>query len=91
MLNKHLKKYNFHGALACSVCQNDWLTLVDLKDVLSQLSIYLPNRKFLHFAYQGACYEFTVLPFGLSLSPRVFGGGLSPTEVNRAQDPDIHR
>ncbi len=28
------------------------------------------SERCLRFAYQGVCYEFTVLPFGLSLSPR---------------------
>ncbi len=40
--------------------------------MLSFISIYPLHRKFLNFAYQGVCYEFPVLPFGLSLSPRTF-------------------
>ncbi|KAI7809562.1 hypothetical protein IRJ41_011558 [Triplophysa rosa] len=76
MLNKHLRKYNFrmlnHGTLACTIKQNDWFTSVDLKDAFFLISIYPPHRKFLRFAYLGICYEFTVLPFGLSLSPRTF-------------------
>lgn len=31
-----------------------------------------PHRKYLQFAFQGACYKFSVLLFGLSLSLRVF-------------------
>jgi hypothetical protein len=76
VLNKHLRKYNFRmltqGALARAIKQNDWFTSVDLKDAFFHISIYPPHRKFLRFAYQGICYEFTVLPFGLSLSPRSF-------------------
>ena len=30
-----------------------------------------PHRKFLRFGFEGRIYEFTVLPFGVSLSPRV--------------------
>ncbi|KAL0201455.1 hypothetical protein M9458_004642, partial [Cirrhinus mrigala] len=76
VLNKHLRKYNFrmltHGSLLRSISQNDWFTSIDLKDAFFHISIYPPHRKFLRFAYQGVCYEFTVLPFGLALSPRTF-------------------
>ncbi|KAI7790836.1 hypothetical protein IRJ41_002448 [Triplophysa rosa] len=89
LLNKHLRTYNFrmltHGTLSCSIHQNDWFTSVDLKDAFFHISIYPPHRKFLRFAYQGVCYEFTVLPFGLSLSPRVFclcaEAGLAPLRI----------
>ncbi|XP_051994281.1 uncharacterized protein LOC127652201 [Xyrauchen texanus] len=89
VLNKHLRKYNFrmltHGTLARSIHQNDWFTSVDLKDAFFHINMYAPHRKFLRFAYQGICYEFTVLPFGLSLSPRVFclcaEAGLAPLRI----------
>ncbi|XP_058634818.1 uncharacterized protein LOC131542294 [Onychostoma macrolepis] len=90
VLNKHLRKYNFrmltHGAIARAIKQNDWFTSVDLKDAFFHISIYPPHRKFLRFAYQGICYEFTVLPFGLSLSPRSFclcvEAGLAPLRIS---------
>lgn len=90
VLNKHLRKYNFrmltHGSLARAIKQNDWFTSVDLKDAFFHISIYPPHRKFLRFAYQGTCYEFTVLPFGLSLSPRCFclcaEAGLAPMRMS---------
>ncbi|KAL0194774.1 hypothetical protein M9458_008346, partial [Cirrhinus mrigala] len=40
--------------------------------ITTHISVYPPHRKFLRFAYQGVYYEFTVLPFGLALSPRTF-------------------
>ncbi|XP_056093378.1 uncharacterized protein LOC130072339 [Rhinichthys klamathensis goyatoka] len=74
------------GALARAIKQNDWFTSVDLKDAFFHISIYPPHRKFLRFAYQGICYEFTVLPFGLSLSPRSFclcaEAGLAPLRIS---------
>ncbi|XP_048010529.1 uncharacterized protein LOC125244496 [Megalobrama amblycephala] len=90
VLNKHLRKYNFrmltHGTLARAIKQNDWFTSVDLKDAFFHISIYPPHRKFLRFAYQGTCYEFTVLPFGLALSPRTFclcaEAGLAPLRLS---------
>ncbi|KAL0200730.1 hypothetical protein M9458_003917, partial [Cirrhinus mrigala] len=86
VLNKHLRKYNFrmlsHSSLLRSVNHTAFFTVIDLKDAFFHISIYPPHRKFLRFAYQGVCYEFTVLPFGLSLSPRTFclvvEAGLAP-------------
>ncbi len=76
VLNKHLRKYNFrmltHGSRLRSIKKNEWFTSIDLKDAFFHISIYSPHRKCLRFAYQGMCYEFTVLPFDLSLSPRTF-------------------
>ncbi|XP_062286992.1 uncharacterized protein LOC133992289 [Scomber scombrus] len=75
-LNKFLRKYKFrmltHASLLRLVRQNDWFTSVDLKDAYFHIPIYPPHRKYLRFAFQGTCYEYRVLPFGLSLSPRVF-------------------
>ena len=60
------------GYLARAIKQNDWFTSVDQKDAFFHISIYPPHRKYLRFAYQGICHEFTVLPFGRNLSPRTF-------------------
>ncbi|XP_038146283.1 uncharacterized protein LOC119786801 [Cyprinodon tularosa] len=75
-LNKFLRKYKFrmltHAALLRLVRPNDWFSSVDLKDAYFHIPIYPPHRQYLRFAFQGVCYEYRVLPFGLSLSPRVF-------------------
>ncbi|XP_049331019.1 uncharacterized protein LOC125799099 [Astyanax mexicanus] len=75
-LNKHLRQYKFrmltHSALLKFVRPDDWFTTIDLKDAYFHIPIYPPHRKFLRFAFQGRTYEYMVLPFGLSLSPRVF-------------------
>lgn len=57
---------------ACLIHQNEWFMLVNLKDASFHLSIYAPHKKFLSFSSQGIHYKFTVLPFGLSLTRRVF-------------------
>ncbi len=54
------------------VRHGDWFTSIDLKDAYFHIKIYPPHRKFLRFAFLGVAYEYLVLPFGLSLSPRVF-------------------
>ncbi|XP_038147769.1 uncharacterized protein LOC119787801 [Cyprinodon tularosa] len=75
-LNTYLRKYTFrmltHAALIRFVRRGDWFISVDLKDAYFHIPIYPPHRKYLRFAFQGKMYEYLVLPFGLSLSPRVF-------------------
>lgn len=75
-LNRHLRTYKFrmltHASLLRFVRAGDWFTSIDLRDAYFHIPIYPPHRKYLRFAFQGIAYEFVVLPFGLSLSPRVF-------------------
>ena len=75
-LNKFLRKYKFrmltHASLLRLIRPSDWFSSVDLKDAYFHISVYPPHRQYLRFAFQGVCYEYRVLPFGLSLSPRVF-------------------
>ena len=75
-LNKHLKKFNFkmltNEALLRSVRSRDWFTTLDLKDAYFHVAIFPAHRKFLRFGFEGKVYQYTVLPFGMSLSPRVF-------------------
>ena len=75
-LNRHLKEFNFRmltvPTLLKSVRQGDFHCSVDLKDAYQHVQVYPPHRKFLRFAFEGRLYQYTVLPFGLSLSPRVF-------------------
>ncbi len=50
----------------------DWFAAIDLKDPYFHVSILPRHRPFLRFAFEGQAYQYKVLPFGLSLSPRVF-------------------
>ncbi len=45
---------------------------IDLKDAYFHVSIHLRHRPFRRFAFEGRAWQYRVLPFGLSLSPRVF-------------------
>ena len=76
VLNRHLKSFQFKMLTAKSLVRairpGDWFTSIDLKDAYFHIPIYPPHRKFLRFGFQGRAYEYTVLPFGMSLSPRVF-------------------
>ena len=75
-LNRHLKVFNFKMLTAASLLltlrQGDYWMKIDLKDAYFHIPIYPPHRKFLRFEFEGTVYEYTVLPFGMSLSPRVF-------------------
>ncbi|KAL0199366.1 hypothetical protein M9458_007906, partial [Cirrhinus mrigala] len=53
--------------LTC-IRRQDWFAAIDLKDAYFHVSI-LPRHR---FAFEGRAYQYKVLPFGLSLSPRVF-------------------
>lgn len=50
----------------------DWFAAIDLKDAHYHVSILPHHRPFLRFTFEGCAYQYKVLPFGLSLFPRVF-------------------
>ncbi len=50
----------------------DWFAAIDLKNAYFHMSILPRHRSFLRFAFEGQAYQYKVLPFGLSLLPRVF-------------------
>ena len=54
------------------VTRGEWFTTVDLKDAYFHVPIASHHQHFLRFAFRGRHFQFRVLPFGLSLSPRVF-------------------
>ncbi len=60
----------------------DWFAAIDLKDAYFHVSILPQHRPFLRFAFEGRAWQYRVLHFGLSLSPRVFmkvvEGALTP-------------
>ncbi|KAK5895026.1 hypothetical protein CesoFtcFv8_011655 [Champsocephalus esox] len=75
-INRFLRVLPFHMLTTADtlrvVSQGEWFTTVDLRDAYFHVPIASHHRKFLRFAFQGRHYQFRVLPFGLSLSPRVF-------------------
>ena len=58
--------------------QGQWLTSLDLKDAYFHIGIHPADRRYLRFCHNGTAWQFTVLPFGLSTSPRVFTKILKP-------------
>ena len=58
--------------------QGQWLTSLDLKDAFFHRGINPADRRYLRFCHNGTTWQFTVLPCGLSTSPRVFTKILKP-------------
>ncbi|KAM3877835.1 uncharacterized protein col7a1 [Diretmus argenteus] len=74
--NDCLKRLPFRmlrlSCLLSSIRRGDWFTTVDLHDAYFHISVHRDHRKYLRLFFQGNAYEYAVLPFGLSLSPRTF-------------------
>lgn len=75
-LNRYMKVLPFHMLTTAEVLQTaaegEWFTTVDLTDAYFHVPIAPQHRRFLRFAYRHRHWQFRVLPFGLSLAPRVF-------------------
>lgn len=61
-----------------TIAPGDYLVSLDLKDAYFSIPIFKPHRKFLRFKWSDQTYDFTCLPFGYSLAPRVFTKVLKP-------------
>ncbi|KAI2652499.1 ORF V: Enzymatic polyprotein [Labeo rohita] len=74
--NAHLETHSFLRSTPGLVCSHR------PEGRLLSCSILPRHRPFLRFAFEGRVYQYKVLPFGLSLSPRVFTkvaeGALTP-------------
>ena len=67
----HFKMENIQMALNFIARGNSMIS-IDLKDAFFSVLIFPPHRKYLQFMWRDQRYEFTCLPFGYSLAPRVF-------------------
>jgi len=55
-----------------SIQKGDWVISLDLTDAYLPVQIHPSSRKFLRFLHHEEVFQFRVLPFGLSVSQRVF-------------------
>ncbi len=86
VLNRALHKLPFkmlmHRRIIKCIQSQDWFAAIDLKDTYFHISILPQYRTFLWFAFESRAWQYRVLPFGLSLSSRVFTkvveGALTP-------------
>ena len=76
LLNQYINKQHFKMETVKSVRQsimaNDWAVSIDLTDAYLLVPIHLRSRKYLRFVYEHQVFQFTALPFGMSLSPWIF-------------------
>ena len=76
LLNQFIKKQPFETETVKSVRQsilvNDWAVSIDLTDAYLHVPIHHHSRKYLRFAFKNQVFQFTVLPFGMSLSLWMF-------------------
>ncbi|KAL0157079.1 hypothetical protein M9458_048325, partial [Cirrhinus mrigala] len=76
LLNRALMKRPFKmitlKQILLHICPGDWFFSLDLKDAYFHIQIAPHHRRFLRFAFEGVAYQYTVLPFSLSLAPRTF-------------------
>ncbi len=76
LLNQALHSLPFkmlmHRRMIKCIQPRDWFAAIDLKDAYFHVLILPRHRPFLRFVFEGRPWQYRVLPFGLSLSPRVF-------------------
>ena len=81
-LNKRIQVDSFKMETLSNVCvsmsKGEWLASLDLKDAYFHVPIRRSHWKYLRFAMEGKVYQYKVLPFGLSTSPRIFTKVLAP-------------
>ncbi|OMJ27158.1 hypothetical protein AYI69_g3417 [Smittium culicis] len=72
-LNQHVEEQNFKMEIMATICRTirrkDYLTSLDLQDAFMHIIVYKNCRKYLRFYWNGRCFQFRFLPFGLSLIP----------------------
>jgi hypothetical protein len=75
-LNSHTRQKKFRaeqlGNLEHIIQPNDQLVSWDMQDGFHLIAFHPDFRKFFQFQFQGRFYQYTVLPFGWTLSPWIY-------------------
>ena len=75
-LNKWVKKTHFSMESSRTVLQaiqpGDWMITIDMKDAYFHIQVHPDSRRYLRFVFNGVCYQFRAMCFGLSTAPQVF-------------------
>ena len=76
LLNHYIHKQHFKmetvKLVRQSIIYNDWVVSIDLTDAYLHVPIHPISRKYLRFVYDHQVFQFTALPFGMSISLWVF-------------------
>ncbi len=87
LLNRSVRRLKFRmltvKQVVSQIRSEDSFVTIDLKDAYFHVSIFPSHRKFLRFAFRGKAYQYRVLPFGLTLSPRTFTKCVDAVGVDR--------
>lgn len=65
--------------------KNDFLAKLDLENAYFLIPVSESSSKYLRFIFQGQCFEYLCLPFGLNVAPYVFTKVLRPV-VNHLRE-----
>lgn len=71
IINNHFKMED-HRTVTKLLSVNSFMATVDLKEAYFLVPIAKSCRKYLCFVFEGKIYHFNVLPYGLSVAPRIF-------------------
>ena len=66
--------------------EGDWMIKLDLKEAFHSVPVTLDHQRYLAFLWDGKCYVYCVLPFGLGPAPRVFTKITKPILVHIRQN-----
>ena len=58
--------------IRASLASQEWTTSIDLQDAYFHLPIHQKFRKYFRFQFEGVCYEYLAVPFGLGSAPFEF-------------------
>ena len=66
--------------------EGDWMINLDLKEAYHSVPVTPDHQRYLAFLWDGKCYVYCVLPFGLGPAPRVFTKITKPILVHIRQN-----
>ena len=66
------KETTIQNSVRQSILVNNWAVSIDLTDAYLHVSIHPQFRKYLCFMFENQVFQFTALPFGMSLSLWIF-------------------
>ncbi|KAJ8914717.1 hypothetical protein NQ315_017427 [Exocentrus adspersus] len=73
---------------ASKIQHGNYAATIDLKDAYYLVPIHKDDRKYLRFYFNGTCYEFTCVAFGLASAPFMFTKLMKPI-VRCLRDRDV--
>jgi ribonuclease HI len=73
----HFKMEDIRTAIPL-ISKNCFLAVLDVKDAYHMIPIHPNDRKFLRFRWNGILYQYTCVPFGLNVAPRLYTKIMKP-------------